>query len=170
MNYSAINSVSDIALKFVIENQESSGSVVVSACIYAALKHLGICSEIVHGVVTCNDVSFFHSWIEIENKIVDVAIFGTLNYKGISHLEAPVIMKCRDEALALGLTYFEKEEVPLEVWENNPVNKMLGASVLKFLDQIEDRKAWVLVCKMLNESPTETLVNKIRGELLYDSM
>lgn len=66
------------AYDFIIEHDYQGGCHLISAILYILLTEKGYKPILKLGEVRVNDIIFDHSWIELDNKVIDVAIMNTL--------------------------------------------------------------------------------------------
>ncbi len=144
----------DAAVDFVNEKREAHGDLILTVCMFSALKIAGVSSEIVHGALKTSEKTVFHTWLEVDGLIVDAGIPGK-----------PIFLRRKDDLRIAGLLYIEKYEIPKEAWEHNPQLEAIGKNIVKFLDDAGEG-AWDLVCDMAGKDLEET--KKIKPSLLYE--
>lgn len=103
----------------------------ISALMYIALKEADIpvhlCLGQVEGPLNCGWMSFDHSWIEIDNKVIDIAISNGLN--GIVNSEPILygkqIYSLKESEFIYGVPVKNFEHVAL---------KILGTSITQYMN------------------------------------
>lgn len=107
-----------------------------SALMYIALKEAGIpvhlCLGQVEGPAKCGWMSFDHSWIEVDNKVIDIAINSGLN--GIVNSEPILygkqIYSLKESEFIYGIPIKNLKQVALKITEMSITQYMNGGNRL----------------------------------------
>lgn len=142
------------------------------ACVYATVmlhaifKYFGVDSNITYGITSFNtngyEYKFYHAWLEANDKILDLAIFGNINYSHIMrnmHLEKPVVNETYQAAESNNITYkrFEVDEgwktCKIAVAENETIHHYFNHAPQDF---------WQHLCSYVGISGTPKNISKLK--------
>lgn len=90
-----------VVFDFIQENQFRGGCHMISAILFILISELGYEPIIKTGEVEANNIIFDHSWLEIDNKVIDLTLMSTL----VEDMRLPPIVMNKSVASGLETTY-----------------------------------------------------------------
>lgn len=117
----------------VWENRDDDGALSNSVVLFVCLRYLGLDPKICFGLCNrnTNGKEFYHVWIELDGKVLDISIFGTLNYSQFdleTKLHLPVIMEDYDTApFDYGRFVFDED------WNKSVISYGIQTTVFKYI-------------------------------------
>jgi len=149
-----------------IESMRAAQECVTSSVIlYICAKHFGYEPKICYGLCTLQGKEFYHAWLEINNKVIDVAIYGNINYNVYSmwdfKLETPYIGTYEDAAtdpikpLVYGKFVFDDD------WSHCSVSMIEKMTMQQYMDKAPQNILWKYTIKFLNQTPSKALVDSL---------
>lgn len=148
--------------------EEPDGCLSTTVELFIALKYLGYKPRICYGlVVPPSGYEFYHAWLELDGKIVDIAIYGNAKFSPYSTFDVrfPIVMVSY-EANEQGLEYrpftFDED------WHGALISKVQGMSVVEYCDKSPKRILWTFVCDLLDMSPLKANVDALRDAVKDD--
>lgn len=148
--------------------KEPDGCLSTTVELFIALKYLGYKPRICYGlVVPPSDYEFYHAWLELDGKIVDIAIYGNAKFSPYSTFDVrfPIVMGSY-EANEQGMVYhpftFDED------WHDALISKVQGMSVIEYCDKSPKQILWTFVCELLDMSPLKSNVDALRDTVKND--
>jgi len=176
-NYSAIhyiqNQMKDFDPKFVDcvvrcfnmidQTHEPDGCLSNSIALFICAKEYGYNPVLCYGLCELNQKEFYHAWLEIDNIVIDMSIYGNVNFSSYSlwdnKLDKPYIGSYEESATHYGKFEFDKN------WRNAMIAKAEGLSFTQYINMAPNNAMWKLVCKILDKTPTQNLVKHLETHI-----
>lgn len=172
-NYNIINlirkAVSDQEISRLFErmfNRMESKSLYAAALsssveLYLSLKYLGRNPILVLGTVGIDNLSFPHVWIELDQKIYDVAIYFDSKMHPVLKDKIDVVMpqinRTYDNA---DINYFAFQFS--DTFEMSDLKRVIGANMKEYCDNNPTSDMWADICYILGISQIPTKINPIK--------
>ncbi len=152
---------------FLYQNEEPQGCLYSSIINFAILSYNGYSPKLCYGLCKNDGNEFYHAWIELNGKILDIAIYGNTNFNPWNlgaKLDFPIIFKDFNEHIVYNNQKFDSD------WPNSGIYNI---SIQKMSQYIENNsKVWNLLERLIGDvfKSSKVLKEKIY-ELLdkYDS-
>lgn len=149
-----LTSVVTNAFNRMYKDKEPDGCLSISTQIVACLQYLGYDAKLIIGQVynETND-SFYHAWVELDNKIIDVSGYGNSNWSPLYFGKPwlyPVINELYEESKASEVDYHKFEFD--EDWLESQISVAEGWSITKYFDGSPRKCLWQLSCDLLGMS------------------
>ena len=135
--------------------QDHCGCLTISVSICLALEYLKFSPKLCIGKFWVNGHDFYHAWVELNEKIIDVAIYGNTAYSPFwqDGIVKPQINVSYDDA---DITYepftFDDD------FKDADISEMVGKSFFYYCDHAPKHNAiWNLILYFLDTSSTTTL-------------
>ncbi len=149
---------------------EHNGCLSTSVQFYIVMKYLGYSPKLCYGLVYPPDRhEIYHAWIELNGKIIDVAIFGNANYSPLAHftVDKPIVYEEYDSVKEI------MEYHPFEFdddWHNADISVMQGRTIKEYCDLSPRGMMWKLTFDLLDMSPTVDNKRKLEEVLGEDKI
>lgn len=163
--YYSDNKLSDLLIRsfnFIYNTEEDSGCVLNTVALYVCLKNMGYNPSICYGLCTTeNGFEFYHMWLELENKIVDIAIYGNAKFSFLGTalaniIDMPIVLETYDESVInYGKFVFDNE------WKYAAINNIEKMSLKEYINRMPNNSMKKLLCRYMDVSPTISNVNKL---------
>lgn len=147
-------------------------SMMHDACVYATVmlyvifKYYRIDSTIVYGIAGYEskeyDYKFYHVWLEVNGKIVDLAIFGNINYSPrmlYMQLDKPIVNETYASAKEKNIIYKRYETD--KNWKNCKIAVADNETIRQYCDNAP-QNFWQHICSYLGIGGTPKNVNKLK--------
>jgi hypothetical protein len=103
--YNGDDKLSDIlerCFNWMCNEEEDNGCLIQTTSLYIAMCNLGYNPQICYGLcILPNKQEFYHAWLELDNRIIDIAIYGNIKW-GLrcqhKTIQLPVIMSTYKDA------------------------------------------------------------------------
>lgn len=142
------------------QNKEPDGCLSNSAILYICAKKYGYNPTICYGLCNIDGRDFYHVWLELNNIIIDLSIYGNVNYSPYLMLgykiETPFIGKYDDAKMMYGRFKFDQD------WDSSLIGGIQGKTLIQYMDGLPQFKMWKLVCKCMDKTFTKDLLQQLR--------
>lgn len=126
----------------------------LSSCVamIIALKRKGISADLILGTVEVEGYRFFHSWIESDEKIIDLDIyFDTLRNPTLTDKVSVVKPQVCKEYRAADIRYYAFQFD--DIWKMSEMKQAVGKSFFDYCNNCSDpAEIWCDIAYILNES------------------
>ncbi len=135
--------------------RDHNGCLSTSIVIFLALEYLGYNPKLCIGKFWVNDHDFYHAWVELNGKIIDVAIYGNTAYSpywmdGV--IEPQVNRSYEDADVKYEPFVFDDD------FKDALISQMMGHSFYNYCESAPKRNAmWNLILHCLDTSSPEIL-------------
>lgn len=147
----------------IVQFQESDGCLSNSVALYICAKEYGYDPVLCYGLCEFDGKEFYHAWLEINDTVIDVSIYGNINFSPYSlwntKLNTPYIGNYKDSFVKYGRSVFDED------WECSMISKIEGWSFEQYMDALPDNAMWQIACKFLNRTPTLNLIKHLRTHI-----
>lgn len=135
-----------------LENKKRYASgLSTSITMFLAMKHLGYNPLLILGTVRFQGISFPHAWLELDGKIIDIAIAEDTKYHPVlSDKVKPVQVQCYQSYDNAELDYFDFQFS--EMWPMHGMKQVVGKNLAEYINMAEDIDILAEVCSILNIS------------------
>lgn len=146
-----------IAMLEIIKRKNWTGAChATSALMYIIYRECGVDVELCAGETKFGDFVFDHSWLEIDNKVYDMAIYAPLN--NLVKASAPVVAGVNVQSLNLtqgryGI-YFEGL--------GGIGSFVINASIVDYFDSAPDNMMWDMLRELANKANVTLDFNEVR--------
>lgn len=148
-------------------NKEPDGCLSNSIVLYICAKEYGYEPRLCYGLCVYDKKEFYHAWLEINNIIIDLSIYGNVNFSPYSmwdkKLDVPYIGSYENSEVHYGRFEFDKD------WPNALISKAEDITFIEYMDGLPQNAMWKLLCKILDKTISKDLVNHFRS-LIKDSV
>lgn len=137
-----------------------------SVALYICAKKYGYHPKLCYGLCEFDGYEFYHAWIEIDQTIIDIAIYGNVNY----HFLFRVISGATLNVPYIGTydnKYFRyKKFVFDDVWKYSELSQMEGLTFEKYIENsgnsLIENYMWQLICCFLDVDLSEETIEKLK--------
>ena len=163
----AIQRAFDLIIKF----QDHKGCLTSSIILYIALKELGYNPQICYGLCkTKNNFEFYHAWIELNNKVIDVAIYGNINFSPLTkeepNIELPVVLEdYKDCCIEYGRFCFDAD------WDMAEIKTAENWTLTQYFQNAHTQQIYRVASSVLNEpikANTVAIIEKYKNIKISD--
>ena len=141
------------------QSREPDGCLSNTVALYICAKEFGYNPNICYGLCVLDDKEFYHAWLEIDNIIIDMAIYGNVNFSQYSmwdfKLDTPYVGTYEDADISYGRFVFDDD------WAGTMISVVEGWSLDKYMNTLPRNAMWKIVCKFLDKTPTLSLVKHL---------
>lgn len=147
----------------MVDTKEPNGCLSNSAMLLACARYCGYNAKLCYGLCDNGKHEIYHAWLEIEDRIFDIGIYGNSHFSPLyldEPLERPVI-NCRynDAPINYGRFVFDKD------WKDADLSRAENLTMEQYFDNSERHILWQLVCSLLDLSPIPVNGEKIRDAI-----
>lgn len=131
-----------------------------TVALFSLCRMNGIDAKICYGLCeTDRGREFYHAWLEIEGKIIDLAIYGNLHFSPF-HLEAscsdPVVMESYDyKPIHYGKFEFDGD------WGGAAISIVDKLTIKDYLKAAPQDGMIKYICRIMDKTPTASLKQEI---------
>ena len=148
------------------KTKEHDGCLSTSVALFVCLKELGYNPELCYGLCsTKNGNEFYHAWIELDNKVIDIAIYGNLNFSPFTAfkipVDLPIVLENYDDCY---INY--KKFIFDESWEYAAIKKAEDWTIFQYINNSPQKGMYKIINKLMNEPlsyKVENIVAKYKG-------
>jgi hypothetical protein len=142
------------------KNQEPNGCLSDSIALFICAKEYGYKPTLCYGLCKIDGREFYHAWLEINGTIIDLAIYGNVNYSPFSmwnrKLDTPYIGSYQDSVVQYGGFQFDED------WYGALISRAEGWSFEQYMNGLPQNAMWKLVCMFLDKTPTKNLIEHLK--------
>lgn len=145
---------------FIETKKEPDGCLSNTAALYICAKSYGYNPTICYGLCSIDGNDFYHAWLEVNNVIIDLAIYGNVNYSPCSmwdyEFDTPYIGKYDNLQISYGKFKFDQD------WNKSLISRIEGKTLMQYMDGSPQYRMWKLVCKFMDKTLTKDLLQQLR--------
>lgn len=163
--YNVDDKLSDLLIRgfnLIYNNKESDGCASNSIVLYVCLKKLGYDPQVCYGLCTVeNGFCFYHMWLELDGKIIDLAIYGNAKFSFLSDeladiITTPIVLETYNESkIHYGKFVFDDD------WKEAALYALEKMSLKEYIENAPNNSMKKLLCRYMDISPTISNVNKL---------
>ena len=148
--------------EFIDAIHQPDGWLSNSIALFICAKYYGYEPNLCYGLCTFEGHPFYHAWLEINDIVIDLSIYGTANFNPFAcliwkkQLATPYIGPYTNPCIHYGRFEFDTD------WQNTEIAQLEGHSFKEYMDGAPNGDMWDLVCQFLNEKPTPKVILKLR--------
>lgn len=149
------------------KNQEPDGCLSNSVALFICAKEYGYDPVLCYGLCEFEQKEFYHAWLEINDTVIDVSIYGNVNFGSYSlwdKIDKPYVGSYEDSFIHYGRFKFDED------WPYAMIAKMEGWSFEKYMNGLPQHAMWRLVCMYLNKTFTMALMNRLKTYIENESI
>lgn len=140
--------------------KEPNGCMSNTVALYICAKEYGYNPTICYGLCQIDDKKFYHAWLELDNTIIDIAIYGNINYSIFSmwdkKVDTPYIGGYKESYIRYGKFEFDED------WKYSLISSVKGLELIKYMDKAPQNAMWKLVYKYLDKTFTNESFKRLR--------
>lgn len=144
----------------IVQNEEPNGCLSDSAALFVCAKEYGYEPILCYGLCNLDGREFYHAWLEINGTIIDLAIYGNVNYGLFSlfgyRTDIPYIGSYKDSVMQYGRFQFDED------WSGALISRVEGWSFEQYMNGLPQNAMWKLVCMMLGKTSTKRLIDHLK--------
>lgn len=147
----------------MVDIKEPNGCLSNSAMLLACAKYCGYNATLCYGLCNNGKHDLYHAWLEINNSIFDIGIYGNSHFSPL-YLDEPIArpvinVTYNDAPLQYGRFIFDAD------WKEADLRGVEHLSLTQYFDNSERHILWQIVCSLLDLSPTKENGEKIRNAI-----
>ena len=142
--------------------KDHNGCLSNSVALFIGLTELGLAPQLCYGLCkTKTGMEFYHAWIELDEKVIDIAVYGNLNYSPYltnkPQVELPIVFEnYADCYLNYGKFHFDED------WSSSSIAKAESWTISQYVKRSPQKGMYTVLAKLLDEyviSKIETVVS-----------
>lgn len=142
------------------ENKEPNGCLSNTTALYICAKSCGYNPIICYGLCNLDGRDFYHAWLEINGIIIDLSIYGNVNYSHYSmwnyKIDTPYIGKYDNSKILYGKFKFDQD------WSKSSIGQIAGKTLIQYMNGSPRYGMWKLVCKFMDKTLTKDLLQQLQ--------
>lgn len=142
------------------KNKEPNGCLSNTAALYICAKSFGYNPIICYGLCNLDGRDFYHAWLEINGIIIDLSIYGNINYSPYSmwnyKIDTPFIGEYSDSKISYGRFKFDQD------WSKSLIGQIVGKTLIQYMNGAPQYRMWKLVCKFMDKTLTKDLLQQLQ--------
>lgn len=142
------------------KNKEPNGCLSNTAALYICAKSFGYNPIICYGLCNLDGRDFYHAWLEINGIIIDLSIYGNINYSPYSmwnyKIDTPFIGEYSDSKISYGRFKFDQD------WSKSLIGQIAGKTLIQYMNGAPQYRMWKLVCKFMDKTLTKDLLQQLQ--------
>lgn len=142
------------------ENKEPDGCLSNTTALYICAKSCGYNPIICYGLCNLDGRDFYHAWLEINGIIIDLSIYGNVNYSHYSmwnyKIDTPYIGKYDNSKILYGKFKFDQD------WSKSSIGQIAGKTLIQYMNGSPRYRMWKLVCKFMDKTLTKDLLQQLQ--------
>ncbi len=148
------------AFNLICDNRVGDDCLSTTVALFVLCRMNGIDAKICYGLCeTDRNRKYYHAWLEIDGKIIDLAIYGNLHFSPYQ-LEAscsnPVVMESYDyKPMHYGKFVFEND------WSEAAIYAVDKDTIRDYIKNAPQDGMIERICKIMDKTPTATLKQEI---------
>lgn len=146
----------------IYNSQEPDGCASNTVALYVCLKNMGYNPQIYYGLCTTESgFEFYHMWLELDDKIIDFAIYGNAKFSVLSGelahiITTPVVLETYDESkVHYGKFVFDDD------WKDAGISAVENMTLKEYINSAPNNGMKKLICRYMDVSPTIENINKL---------
>lgn len=146
----------------IYNNQEADGCAANTIALYVCLKNMGYNPQIYYGLCTAEkDFCFYHMWLELDGKIIDLAIYGNAKFSFLSDeladiITTPIVLETYDESKVHYGKFVLDDD-----WKYAGISAIENMSLKEYINNAPNNGMKKLICRYMDVSPTMENINKL---------
>lgn len=154
--------------EFIDSIQQPDGCLSNSVALYICAKEFGYRPKLCYGLCELEGMSFYHVWLEINGIVVDLSIYGNVNFSPVVRmfcqktLDTPYIGTYEDGVITYGRFRFDED------WGTAAISQMEGLTFEQYMDTAPNDEMWWMTCRFLNERPVRKTIRHLRTLIKKD--
>lgn len=146
----------------IYKNQEADGCAANTVALYVCLKNMGYNPQICYGLCSVEKgFCFYHMWLEFDEKIIDLAIYGNARFSSFGDelaniITTPSVLETYDESkVHYGKFVFHDD------WKYASISAIEDMTLKEYINNAPNNGMKKLLCRYMDISPTISNVNKL---------
>ncbi len=142
------------------KSKEPDGCLSNTAALFVCAKEYGYNPEICYGLCELDGKQFYHAWLTINDIIIDMAIYGNVNYSPYSmwdfKLKTPYIGTYNEATMHYRKFEFDND------WNGSNIAQIEGWTLEKYMNAAPQSIMWRLTCMYLGKQPTSSYIEHLK--------
>ena len=152
------------AFDFICSIEQPDGCLSTSVALLVVLRSIGYAPKLCYGLCkTSEGYEFYHSWIELNKKVIDLAVYGNSHYSPfwLDGPLDPVIMEpYENTSVRYGDQVFDED------WEECAIHYAItNNTLLSYIENAPWDGMWKLIFKLMNETYNSKRVRKMAEKI-----
>jgi hypothetical protein len=155
------------AFKLICKYKESDGCLSNTVALYICAKEMGYDPQICYGLCVCNGCEFYHAWLELDGVVIDLSIFGLLNWNPFNftnRVYLPYIgsdheFNINGNRIVLQKYVFDQD------WKYAQISVIEKGTLDRYMDHGPYNGMWVLTATILGEFCNDSLIGRLRSHV-----
>lgn len=152
--YYSDNRLSDLLFRCfeqIDKTQDYNGCLSTSVALYVCLSELGYSPKLCYGLChTQSGFEFYHAWIELEDKVIDIAVYGNLNFNRLvpksETVEFPVVLETYDNSyITYGRFVFD------DYWCGAAICHAENWTILQYVNNVPNNGMYRIISVLMND-------------------
>ena len=151
------------AFELMYQNQEPDGCLSTSIALYVILRSYGYSPQLCYGLCSTPEGNeMYHAWLEVDCKILDLAIYGNSHFSHYWLDGEPVgpfvFEEYADVPMQYGNRVFDDD------WENSLIFQAFKmGSMEDYIDGCPGNGMWNLIFRIMGEVPSADRIEELRA-------
>lgn len=153
-------------LNLIDDYQEGDGCLSDAVVLYVCAKEYGYDPILCYGLCEINGFTFYHAWLELDNLVIDLGIYGNTNYCTLTSNDGQLLDVPKRKTPYIGpydndeITYrrFELDED----WEDAPMSMIDFLTIEEYIDFCPNDGMWELIFRVLDRTRTNEELERLR--------
>lgn len=163
--YNVDDKLSDLLIRgfnIIYNNQEGDGCVSNSIALYVCLKNMGYNPQIYYGLCSIeNGFEFYHMWLELDNKIIDLAIYGNAKFSFLNGelayiITTPIVLEKYDELIVHYRKFVFDDD-----WKHAAISAVENMTLKEYINNAPNNGMKKLICRYMDVPLTIENINKL---------
>lgn len=150
------------------QSKEPNGCLSNSIALFICAKEYGYNPILCYGLCTFESRSFYHAWLEIDDIVIDMAIYGNVNFSPYSmwtdKLAIPYVGTYANSFIHYGRFVFDDD------WSGSDIAMAENWSFDYYMNLLPCDAMWRIVCKFLDKTFSASLIEHLRMLIIGESI
>lgn len=141
-----------------------------SISLYIAMRHIRLDPKLILGTVQFQGLSYAHAWLELDEKIIDLAIHEDVKYhpvlssRNLETVDPQIYISYEDAAIketkTQNVCYYPFQFG--DTWEMSNMKRVVGKTFEGYAEESPMFDIWLDVCYILDISETQENIDQIK--------
>ena len=158
------------SFNLINEYKDPDGCLSTSIALYICLTEAGYKPKIRYGLIrTVDDCEYYHAWLELENLVIDLAIYGNANFNPLFNskitIEYPVVLEKTNDQLIYNAFLFDDD------WPYSAIYVAENWSLYQYVMKAPMNGMHKIIGKIANEairSNIDNIISKYKNVYISD--
>ena len=150
------------AFELMYQNREPDGCLSNSIALYVILRSYGYSPVLAFGLcISPEGNEFYHAWLELDNRILDISIYGNSHFSGYwldANPTGPFVFENKNNIpVKYGNRVFDED------WPNCLISQAVSnMSIFDYIEGCPNDGMWRLIFRIIDEEYSLTRVKELR--------